>query len=370
MTPLAGIRVVEASAFIAGPFATMIMADLGADVIKVEPPRGETYRRLGRLYGDSSLLFRGVNQNKEGVALDLKSADGMAELKRLLSQADVFLTNWRPGVAESMGLTAEAIRSDFPQLIWVRVSGYGQTGPKATSPAYDNVIHARSGAMLSTGADGDVFEANSNVADKITAMTAAQTATAALLARNTSGEGMVCDVSMVDANAYFYGGDISTGHRIPGAEADPFPARTSLGRVLFETGDGWIALVPVTGAQLRGVLEAIGHSDQWAYVKSDGAEHIWTRMVALLEPALATDSAEGWERRFTEADVPVTVVSDFETHMADEQVAHNGTYAEVADPGTGTFLQVRYPGLFGGSAVEIVRRPAPTLNPHAGPPTE
>jgi crotonobetainyl-CoA:carnitine CoA-transferase CaiB-like acyl-CoA transferase len=362
MTPLAGIRVVEASAFIAGPFATMILADLGAEVIKVEPPRGEAYRRLGDLFGDSSLLFRGVNQNKDGVVLDLKSVNGLAQLRRLLADADIFLTNWRPGVAESLGLTEASLRSEFPKLIWVRVSGYGQTGPKANQPAYDNVIHAQSGAMLAAGAETGLFEANSNVADKVTAMTAAQTATAALLARaNADGQGMVCDVSMVDSNAYFYGGDISTGHRVPGAEVDPFPAQTSLGRTVFETSDGWITLVPVTGRQLRSVLNAIGEADRWEAIKADGAQLIWPRMLKLLEPALLAESSTVWQQRFTLADVPVTVVCDFEAHLKDEQVAHNGTYTEVADPGTGRFLQVRYPGLFDREPVGIAPKPAPGL---------
>lgn len=360
MKPLDGVRVVEASAFIAGPFATMILADLGADVIKVEPPRGETYRRLGQLYGESSLLFRGVNQNKDGVFLDLKSAEGILELKSLLADADVFLSNWRPGVAESLGLTEQVIRSEFPSLIWVRVSGYGQTGPKARNPAYDNVIHAETGAMLASGRDAGLFEANSNVADKVTAMTAAQTATAALLARGGSqGDGIVCDVAMIDANAYFYGADISTGHRIPGADADLFPARTNLGRTVFQTGDGWIALVPVSGKQLRGVLAAIGFPDRWEEIKSDGAELIWPRMVELMEPALLTESAEYWRTRFEDADVPVTIVNEFEDHLVDAQVKHNGTYVAVDDPGTGTFLQVRFPGLFNGQAVEIQPKPAP-----------
>ncbi len=362
MTPLAGIRVVEASAFIAGPFATMILADLGAEVIKVEPPRGEAYRRLGDLFGDSSLLFRGVNQNKDGVVIDLKTVDGLAQLRTLLATADIFLTNWRPGVAESLGLSEADLRSEFPKLIWVRVSGYGQTGPKAFQPAYDNVIHAQSGAMLAAGGEAGLFEANSNIADKVTAMTAAQTATAALLARaNNDGEGMVCDVSMLDANAYFYGGDISTGHRVPGAEADPFPARTSLGRTVFQTSDGWITLVPVTGRQLRSVLNAIGEGDRWEEIKADGAQLIWPRMLKLLEPALLAEASTVWQQRFTDADVPVTVVNDFEAHLNDEQVAHNRTYTEVADPGTGRFLQVRYPGLFDGQSVTIAPKPAPAL---------
>ena len=360
MKPLDGISVVEASAFIAGPFATMILADLGAEVIKVEPPRGETYRRLGELYGESSLLFRGVNQNKDGIFLDLKDSAGMARMKELLRGADIFVSNWRPGVAESLGLTEDVVRAEFPSLIWVRVSGYGQTGPKAKSPAYDMVIHAETGAMLSTGGDGGLFLANSNVADKVTAMTAAQTATAALLARTSSGgDGMICDVAMIDANAYFYGADISVGHRVPGSEPDPFPALSNLGRTVFETGDGWITLVPVSGKQLRGVLSALGMADRWEAIKAEGAERIWPKMLEVMEPLLLKEPAQVWRDRFAAADVPVTVVNEFEDHLSDPQVQHNQTYVPVPDPGTGEFLQVRYPGLFNGEPVQIQPKPAP-----------
>lgn len=363
MTPLAGIKVVEAAAFISGPFATMILADLGAEVIKVEPPRGEPYRRLGNLYGTSSLVFRGCNQNKAGIALDLKSSDGFARLQHLLADADIFLTNWRPGVAESMGLTADAVREAFPNLIWVRVSGYGQTGPKAKNPAYDGVIHAESGAMLSGRGDGRrPVVMNSNVADKVTAMTAAQTATAALLERARTGRGMICDVAMLDANAYFYS-DISPGYRIPEHPVDPYPGVSAAGRTTFATGDGWITVVPVTGRQLRGVLAAIGESHRWDRMKEAGSEAIWPQMLELVEPALLTESAEVWAERFTAEDVPCTAVKDFSGHIADPQVLHNRTYVAVDDPGTGTFMQVRYPAIFDGQPVAIDRRSAPDLKP-------
>ena len=218
--------------------------------------------------------------------------------------------------------------------------------------------------MLSAGAGGELHLANSNVADKVTAMSAAQTATAALLARAANeGVGMVCDVAMVDANAYFYGADISTGHRVPGQPTDPLPAHTSLRRTSLQTADGWITIVPVTGRQLRSVLAVIGESDRWDAVKRDGSDQIWPRLLALLEPALRQETSAVWCERFEAADVPVTVINDFESHMADDQVRHNRTYVEVDDPGTGGFIQVRYPGLFDGHPVDIDPQPAPQLSP-------
>ena len=208
--PLADIKVVEAASFIAGPFATLILADLGAEVIKVEPPRGDPYRRVDQQFAGSANVFRAANQNKRNVVLDLKTDEGAAALAELLGDADVFLSNWRPGVAERMGFTAERIRSDFPNLIWVRVSGYGQDGPLAELPAYDGIIQARSGGGRNP--DGSPATTSSNVADKVSAMFAAQTVTAALHQRSSTGTGAVCDVAMVDVMAYFYGGDLSLIH--------------------------------------------------------------------------------------------------------------------------------------------------------------
>ena len=366
MTPLAGIRVVEAAAFISGPFAAMILSDLGADVVKVEPPRGETYRRMGRVHGGSSLLYRGVNQNKSGVVLDLKDDRGLQRLHALLADADVFLTNWRPGVAESFGLTETAVRTRYPSLIWVRVSGYGQTGPKATSPAYDAVILAESGAMRSGMGPGDPpADTNSNVTDKVTAMMAAQTATAALRPTCHHGQrhGVRCRHARRQrrtSTAPTSAPDIAR----PDLPVDPGPAETSVRRTTFSTADGWLTIVPVTKRQLLGVLEAVGHIDAWESIKRNGADGIWPAMVALLEPILGSASARQWQRRFADADVPCTVVKDFGDHLQDEQVVHNRIYVPVGDDGTGSFLQVRYPGLFDGAPVDIDHRPAPGLEPH------
>ena len=165
MAPLSGLKVVEAASFLSGPMAGMMLADLGATVIKVGPPRGDPYRRFGKPHGDSSLLFKAANGNKPSVALDLKTDEGIAALHVLLADADVLITNWRPSVAPKMGLTPERVRADYPNLIWCRVSGYGQDGPRSDLPAYDGIIQARSGSAIS-GTETPM-NTNNNVADKV-----------------------------------------------------------------------------------------------------------------------------------------------------------------------------------------------------------
>jgi crotonobetainyl-CoA:carnitine CoA-transferase CaiB-like acyl-CoA transferase len=359
--PLAGLKVIEAANFLAGPMSGMILADLGAEVVKVEPPRGDPYRRFGRVYGDSGLVFKAANQNKRSVALDLKSDAGFASLLELLADADVLITNWRPGVAERMGLTGARVRDEFPQLIWVRVSGYGPDGPRAGLPAFDGIVQARSGAMLS-GVDTPT-NVNSNVADKVSAMFAAQTVTAALHQRSTTGTGSVCDMPMVDAMAYFYGADISAGHRIEGQDPDPAVSAAAAGDATFETADGWLTLSPVTGKQLRRAMEAAGVGDQFGDVMDADRSTTFDVFAAALAPALLERSADEWEPIFVDADVPASAIRTFDQHMHDEQMIHNQTYQSVEDPSVdGNWLLVRYPSFFDGQRAETAGLPSPKLD--------
>ncbi|MEM7092516.1 MAG: CoA transferase [Actinomycetota bacterium] len=362
MAPLSGITIVEAANFIAGPMAGQMLADLGADVIKVEPPRGDPYRRVGRTYGDASLQFRATNQNKRSVFLDLKTEDGMAELRSLLAEADVLLTNWRPGVAERMGLSAEQVRADFPELIWVRVSGYGPDGPRADEPAYDGIIQARSGGQLS---GGDVpMNTNNNIADKVSAMFAAQTITAAIHQRTRTSTGAVCDVAMSDSMAYFYGTDSAAGHRMADNEPDPSVGIGLAGDLSAETAEGYLTLSPVTGKQLRRALEVAGVGDRFGDVMDADRSSTITVFGDIISPALMQRAALEWEELFKAADVPAAAVRTFTQHLEDPQTVHNRTYTNVYDEGLeGDWRMVRFPALFDGEPAETAGLPAPSLPP-------
>lgn len=362
LKPLADIRVIDASAYIAGPFAAMIMADLGAEVIRVEPPKGDPYRRFGPMQGDASSSFRAVNQNKTAQVADLRSEAGQAMLFELLESADIFVSNWRPAVAAEHGLTPEVVRERFPQLIWVRVSGYGQDGPRADRPAYDKILFARSGAML-PGGHGPTRTID-NTTDKITAMMAAQSATAALLARHQTGTGTICDVSMMDATSYFYGGDLSSGHRSVGQDPDLYPTSLVTFNTTFQTSDSWILLSPVSGKQLRGALAAVGRADAWDDLIAGGAATLWTRMAPVLAEVMTSRSTAEWDDIFHAADVPATPVFTFEEHLADSQIAHNETYVPVHDPAVdGSWLQVRWPARYDGHPIPSAGLPSPALPP-------
>ena len=360
MAPLSGLTVIEAASFLSGPMAGMMLADLGATVIKVEPPRGDPYRRFGKPYGDSSLLFKAANANKTSVALDLKSQAGIDELFALLATADVLITNWRPSVAPKMGLTPERIRADFPQLIWCRVSGYGQDGPRSELPAYDGIVQARSGSVIS--GVSSPLNTNNNVADKVSAMFAAQTITAALHQRERTGTGSICDLAMVDAMAYFYGADISAGHRVVDAEPDTDVGVQVLSDSNFPTAEGHLTLAPVSGRQIRRAMEAVGCGDSFGQVMDAPRAETFNVFASLVGPKLLERAATDWEEVFAEADVPAAAVRDFAQHISDPQTVHNQTYQTVADESVGgDWLQVRYPAFFDGEIAESANIASPSL---------
>jgi len=361
MRPLEGIRVIEAASYISGPFAGAILADLGADVTKVEPKgKGDPYRNFGTRYGDSSLFFKAVNQNKTSVFLDLKDESDLVDFRSLLIDADVLITNWRPAVAKGFGLDVDVVRTLFPQLVWVRVSGYGQHGPRADMPAYDSIIQSRTGGLR---AESDEPQLGASLlADKVSAMSAAQAASAALIQRSRTGEGAIVDLAMIDAMAYFNGADISAGHRIVYEETDTRVIAQLDGNKPFRTADSWLILAPVSGKQLRRALATVGKPDAWDdLISRAGDGDLLEHFAEVMAPELERKTTAEWEAAFDEADVPASAVLTIEEHMASEQVVHNATYTTIDEPGVGAFLRVRTPALFDDEPVKTAGIASPPL---------
>ncbi len=198
--PLGGVRVLDFTRVLAGPYCTALMADLGADVIKVESAHGDDYRHIGPFEQGESLLFQTLNRNKRSIVLDLKSEEGLATVKSLLRNTDVLVENFRPGVMEKLGLGADIVREEFPALVYVSVSGFGQTGPNTSKPAYDIIIQAMSGLMDVTGEpDGAPTMVGEAFADVAGGMFAAWGAMVALFDRSRTGTGRYVDVALFDS---------------------------------------------------------------------------------------------------------------------------------------------------------------------------
>jgi crotonobetainyl-CoA:carnitine CoA-transferase CaiB-like acyl-CoA transferase len=359
MRPLEDLRVVDATSFISGPFAALCLADLGARVLKIEPPRGDPMRRFGVLHNGVNFSFAACNVNKVSRTLDLKRPSDVAQFRGILDDSDVLITNWRPGVAEDFGLGLDTIRDSYPKLIWVRISGYGQDGPFAGRPAFDTIIQARSGYAFSR--EGDAQLATGYLADKVTGILAAQAALAAVHSRETNNIGSIVDVAMLDAMAYFNGPDLFAGGLIKDT-IEPAVMRHVCGPRPLPTKDGWIMVSPVSGQQLKSLLVAVDRPEWLDNLRnaSDPATLI-LEMHRLLETVLPNHTTQEWERRMADADVPASAVISLEQHFEDPQVVHNQLYHDLEDPVFGTIRRLRYPALFDESAAETDDLAVPSL---------
>lgn len=262
--PLNGFRIIDLTQMISGPMATMILADQGADVIKVEPAgTGDLTRALAGRRRGMSPTFAVANRNKRSVAINLKDGRGVDLLKRMVAQADLFVQNFRPGTVERMGIGEEALRAVKPDLVYVSISGFGERGPYVNKRTYDPVIQALSGLASIQGdpESGRPRMLRVIVPDKVTALTAAQAMTAALLARERTGKGQHVRLAMLDAVIAFHWPESMAAYTFMGPEkAITRPPNTK--DLVFETADGYITCGAVSDSEWEGLCRALGRP-QW-----------------------------------------------------------------------------------------------------------
>ncbi len=258
---LTGVKIIDLTANMSGPFATMILAEQGADVVKVEPPGGEIIRRIGTGRGGMSVYFENLNHGKRSIVVDLNAPAGRDVIRRLASTADVVIQNFRPGVIERMGLGPTDLSSSNPQLIYLSISGYGRVGPLADTPAYDHVVQAMSGiaALQEITKEGAPSLVRQGLVDKTTGMAAAQAVTAALLRRCISGAGGSLEISMLDVALHFLWPDGMMNNTC--ASPTDVQPPISRGFRLTETADGHVSIITVTDRQWSGLLDALCISD-------------------------------------------------------------------------------------------------------------
>jgi crotonobetainyl-CoA:carnitine CoA-transferase CaiB-like acyl-CoA transferase len=344
--PLTGTTVVEVANFISGPMATMMLAQFGADVIKVEPPTGDAFRRFGRPTTGVSSVFVNSNRGKRSVVLDLKDEHGRDDLLRLLATADVFLTNWRPSVGAKLGLADDVLARANPRLIRAYVSGYGPTGPYVDHPVFDTVVQARSGMMDSQRAGDDPAAATTFVVDKVTAYTACQAVLAALVGRERTGAGDRIDIAMLDSASYFNFPDAMANRTF--VEHQPADSRYLLAASVrpVRATDGWLMLVPLSGEQIRQCCHAVGHPE-WIDDLRAAAPGVMTAMLFDLVESVTSISGDTahWLATFAGRDVPVAPCHTLDEHLADDQVRHNELYAIGETPGVGPTRHIRYPAV-------------------------
>jgi crotonobetainyl-CoA:carnitine CoA-transferase CaiB-like acyl-CoA transferase len=366
--PLQGIRIVDVTAYIAGPLATMVLADQGADVIKVEPPGvGDMLRLLGTMRGGMSAFFATSNRGKRSLVLNLRDERGRALLRRLVGTADAFVQNFRPGVVERLGIDYGALSAVRPGLVYVSISGFGESGPYARRPVFDNVIQALSGMASAQAHDagGEPDMIRQVVCDKATALTAAQAITAALLARERGAGGQHLRLAMIDAAVAFFWPDGMMNHTWLDGPGDTLPAIASIYRV-FPTADGFVTITAVTDAQFAAACRALGRAeliqDPQYRTLPDRIARLPELVGALTEVTRTRSTAE-WCERFEKEDVPHAPLRALDRLHEDPQIVENGTLVERDHPRAGPMREPRPPVRFERTPAAL-GRPAPALGEH------
>jgi len=365
--PLAGIKVVEFSTMITASLATMMFAQQGADVIKVEPPGiGDPMRWLGSQKAGISGLFHNCNQAKRSITLDLKSAEDLAHARQLCLQADVVIHNYRPGVMDRLGLGSEALRQEKPELIYCAITGFGHEGPLSDRPAYDHVMQAMAGFMTLQGHPEGFAYVKTLICDKLTAYTAAQAITAALFARERTGCGQHIDLSMLESCIAFLwpdGGMHLTLHGEDVAHGAPFADYYQLP---LRTTDGAIAYAAMTDAHWNAIFDIVGRADLKTEEKYKGMANRSVHM-AELAAIIASEKPEMTSAEMVATlarqDVPAAACLSLEDLPANQQVLAMGIFEQIEHPLLGPVQHVTPPARFGGSKLAPCG-PSPVLGQH------
>jgi crotonobetainyl-CoA:carnitine CoA-transferase CaiB-like acyl-CoA transferase len=334
--PLTDIRVLDLTQFLSGPYATQILADLGADVIKLEPPQGDPIRVVPpHFVGEDSVYYLCINRNKRCIAVDMKVDAGRELVKRLALSCDIVMENFRPGVLERLGLSAEGLRKEKPALIWCSISGFGQDGPYRNKPAYDMIVQALSGGMSLTGEGGGApVRAGIPIGDLAAGLYAGIAVLAALNRRHRTGLGDSIDISMLDCQAamlcyqaaYYMHSGVVPGRQGRGHES--IPTYRS-----FEAKDGiHIVITANTERMWRGLARALGH-DEWLAdarftTNSERLEHKHTLWL-MLEAAFRTRAADEWIPILEAEEIPVGVVNTLDRVMKDPQIRHRSMVLDL-----------------------------------------
>ncbi|MCR9070524.1 MAG: CoA transferase [Alphaproteobacteria bacterium] len=344
--PLEGFRIIDLTSVVSGPLGTMILADQGAEVIKIEHPAGGDFTRaMANRRGGFSASFLNNNRSKRSVALNLKDPRGVDAVLKLAATADAFVQNFRPGVADRMGLGEAAVRAVNPSIVYCSISGFGDTGPYADKPVYDPLVQALSGLTSIQGGSDEARPrlVRTIIPDKLTGYTSAQAITAALLQRERSGEGQHVKVSMLDSVIDFLwhsdmGSQTFVGGELPQEKAASFID------LIYETTDGYITVAVNTDQQWKALTAALERpewlEDPRFLTPALRHENIDDRLT-LTQEVLATESSAHWLERLEAHDVPCAPVltrSDMITHP---QIQASGIVVELDHPQAGRVRQAR-----------------------------
>ncbi|WP_185804105.1 CaiB/BaiF CoA transferase family protein [Pontivivens nitratireducens] len=369
---LDGVRIIDLTSVVFGPLATQMLGDLGADVIKVEGPEGDLLRNVQPSQNKQmGAAFLGSNRNKRSVVIDLKAQDGRDQLRKLLADADVMISSIRPAALARLSLDPETLRRENPGLITVAATGYGQDGPYAAKPAFDDIVQSVSGlASLATLRDPDDAPAYAPtiLADKLGGVTAAYAIMAALFHRQRTGEAQHVEVPMFETLTSFL-----LAEHLDGATFEEIPQDFGYDRMLVphrrpvQTADGYITILPYTNLQWARFFKAVGRDDM--------VDHIWvTDMAArsrnigavydMVAQVALTRTTEEWLTLTEEADIPAMPVRNLADLPGDPHLAATGFFQRIEHPSEGPIWTTRPPVRFSATPARHDHRPAPRLGEH------
>ena len=367
---LDGFRVIDITSILLGPYATQILGDLGADVIKVEPPpRGDSTRHLGRSNTPGmGGFFLNANRNKRSIALDLKQEAGKGALRRLIESCDVLLHNMRPEAIGRLGFGYEEVARIKPDIIYCGAYGYGEAGPKRGLPAYDDLMQAAAGlSHLFEATTGEPRFAPTVVADKIVGMAAAQAVLAAIVHRERTGEGQAIEVPMYETMVAF----IMVEHLYERSFEPPlgdfgYKRLLTPHRRPMKAQDGYVVVLPYTDKQWSAFFELAGlqHlADDPRFASHKTRNEAVHEIYELMADAIAAKPVKEWVARCTEAEIPATAVQDFEDIFNDPHLAEVGLFARMQHESEGEIVMTGHAVNFSKSPGSI-RRGAPRYGEH------
>jgi len=366
--PLSGITVIDFTRVLAGPYCTALLADMGAEVIKIESMEGDDYRKVGPFFDGKSALFESVNRGKKSIAMDLKNPDEIRALRALAGRADVVVENFRPGVMAKLGLGPEVLRSDNERLIFASISGFGQTGPNALRPAYDIIVQAMTGLMELTGSEaGDPTMIGESLGDVAAGVFSSWAIMVALFERERTGKGRTIDVSLFDSLLAMMP---TSGARVLLANGDPLrtgnkhPLSAPFG--VYPAGDGFFAVAVLNDRLFKVFCEVIGRQEL-----VDDPRFATDAKRRENEPDLA-EAIVAWARDLTAADVveilttagvPGSVISSARQAWTSVQADHRGLYSHASTRDGRQLPLPEQPAHFIGDR-RGGRTAAPELNEH------
>jgi CoA:oxalate CoA-transferase len=365
--PLSGITIVDLSRILAGPYCTLLLAELGARVIKVEPPEGDDARHYGPFKGGASTYFASVNRGKESIALDLKSEDGRAIFERLLDKADALVENFRPGTMERLGYGWDSLHARYPGLIYAATSGFGHSGPYSHYPSYDMVVQGLGGIMSITGHPGSPpTRIGTSVGDLAGGLYTAIALNAALVHRERTGEATKVDVALFDCQLALLENAIMrytvTG-QIPGPLGARHPSITPF--EAFATADGHLIIAAGNDGLFVKLAEALGRPDLAAdpryrtnQLRNDHQEPLRAEIEGVLRDA----GTAHWVAVLEQAGVPCGAINNVAEALAHPQTAARNMLVAVEDPAAGRLELAGNPMKLSGFADPPTRPPAPGLD--------